>query len=311
MTETRSGLVALVGEPNAGKSTLMNHIVGNKVSIVTHKAQTTRTRVRGIALAGSTQIVFVDTPGLFAPRNKLDRAMVAAAWKGLTEADAVLLLIQAHRGLTSASKTIIEKLKRNCRENQKTALAINKIDLVRRDSLLATVASACELTDFDKVFMISASKGSGVSDVVAWLADSLPAGPWPYPADQIADSSLQAMAAEITREKLMLRMHQEIPYKLSVETESWTPLADGTVRIEQIVYAATKSHKKMLIGPGGSVIRQIGSDARKDISELAECKVHLFLQVKLRPKWIDESERYERMGLTYADANPKGTTWRK
>ena len=310
VADTRAGLVALVGEPNAGKSTLMNRIIGSKVSIVTHKAQTTRSRIRGITVRDQTQIVFVDTPGLFEARNRLDRAMVAAAWKSLSEADIVLLLAPAHRGVTDAAETILERLGSEPGRRRLTALAINKIDLVRPRQLLELASAFAGAFEFDRVFMISATNGSGVDDVADWLADSLPEGPFPYPEDQIADAPLQAIAAEITREKLMLRMHQEIPYKVAVETECWTPRRDGTVSIEQTVYAASKSHKKMIIGPGGSVIRQIGADARRDIQQLLGCGAHLFLRVKLRPKWAEDAMRYERIGLSFSDAAKESKGWR-
>ena len=301
MADRRSGHVALIGEPNAGKSTLMNRIVGSKVSIVTHKAQTTRSRVRGIAVRNQSQIVFVDTPGLFAPRRKLDRAMVSAAWKSLAGADIVLLTAQAHRGLNAAAAAILDRLDREPPPEAKIALVINKIDLVRRESLLALAAEFAARREFESVFMISAARGDGVSDLADWLAENLPPGGWMYPSDQIADASLQSMAAEITREKLLLRMHQEIPYRISVETDRWHTERDGSVRVDQTVFVASKSHKRMVIGPGGTVIRQIGTEARRGIQDLAGCRVHLFLQVKLRPKWEEDASRYESMGLSYSD----------
>ncbi len=308
MADTRAGHAALIGEPNAGKSTLMNRIVGGKVSIVTHKAQTTRSRVRGIAVRDQSQIVFIDTPGLFAPRSARDRAMVSAAWKSLAEADIVLLVAQAQRGLNAAMSLILDALSRESVSTGKIALVINKIDLVRRESLLAVASEFAARRDFERVFMISAAKDRGVSDLADWLADSLPPGDWIYPPDQIAVASLQSMAAEITREKLMLRMHQEIPYRTAVETGSWRALGDGSVRIDQTIFVASKSHRRMIVGPGGTVIRQIGAAARRDMRDLAGCPVHLFLQVKLRPKQAAEAPRRESMGLSCPDTMQRAGT---
>ncbi|MCY3879020.1 MAG: GTPase Era [Rhodobacteraceae bacterium] len=301
MAEKRAGLIALVGEPNAGKSTLMNRIVGSKVSIVTHKAQTTRSRIRGIAVAGESQLVFVDTPGLFVARRRLDKAMVAAARRGIAEADIVLLMVQAHRGLNEANALILEQLQQEPASPRLTALAINKSDMVAPGRLLEVASEFAERMEFDRVFMISALRGSGVEDVVQWLAGNLPPGAWPYPPEQMADVPLRVLAAEITREKLLLRLHQEIPYQLAVETESWTRGRDGAVRIEQTVIVAGKSHKKMIIGPGGSVIKQIGTESRREIEKLLGGTAHLFLRIKVRPKWTGEPIRYERMGLSFAD----------
>ena len=302
MTETRAGFVALIGEPNAGKSTLLNRMVGAKVSIVTHKVQTTRTRIRGIAMAGQSQIVFVDTPGLFRPRRRLDRAMVAAAWGGAADADIVVLLIEAHRGITDGVRQIIETLKEH-QNSQPVALAINKIDRVEAKVLLALTKEMNELYDFTKTFLISAEKGHGVEDLKGWLAGELPKGPWLYPEDQIADLPLRMIAAEVTREKLTLRLHQELPYQLTVETESWEERKDGSARIDQIVYVARDGHKGIILGKKGETIKAVSQSARTDLEEFLGRKVHLFLQVEVRPNWLEESERYNEMGLDFRDGN--------
>ena len=304
MTETRCGFVALIGEPNAGKSTLLNRMVGAKVSIVTHKVQTTRARIRGVALEGSAQLVFVDTPGLFRPRRRLDRAMVSAAWSGAADADIVVLMIEAHRGLTEGARAIIETLKERAGGGQIVALAINKIDRVKSDALLALSAELNAAYDFAATFMISAEKGHGVSDLKTWLAEHLPKGPWLYPEDQIADLPLRLLAAEITREKLTLRLHQELPYQLTVETEGWQERKDGSVRIDQIIYVTREGHRGIALGPKGATIKAIGTAARAEIAEFLGRKVHLFLQVKLRPNWQEEAERYAEMGLDFSDGDP-------
>ncbi|MEM7438764.1 MAG: GTPase Era [Pseudomonadota bacterium] len=300
MTDTRCGFVALIGEPNAGKSTLMNRIVGGKVSIVTHKVQTTRTRIRGIALAGETQIVFVDTPGLFRTRRNLDRAMVAAAWAGASDADITVLLIEAHRGITPGTEAILEGL-RNGTGGKRVVLAINKIDKVKSDVLLGLTQQLTDAYEFEHVFMISAERGHGVSDLTDWLAAELPTGPWHYPEDQIADAPMRLLAAELTREKLMLRLHQELPYYLTVETESWQTRKDGSVRVDQIIYVTRDGHKGIVLGNKGETIKSVSQAARADLEELIGGKAHLFLQVKTRPKWESEAERYTEMGLDFRD----------
>jgi len=297
---TRCGFVALIGEPNAGKSTLMNQMVGAKVSIVTHKVQTTRARIRGIALEGETQIVFVDTPGLFKTRRALDRAMVAAAWGGAADADIVVLLIEAHRGVTSGVRMILDGLEERG-QKQRLALAINKIDRVPSEKLLALAAEMGALAEFEQTFMISAEKGHGVKDLAGWLEAELPEGPWLYDEDQIADIPMRMLAAEITREKLMLRLHQELPYQLTVETESWQERKDKSVRIDQVIYVARDGHKGIVLGPKGETIKAISMQAREDIAEAVGQKVHLFLQVKVRPSWLTEAERYTEMGLDFSD----------
>lgn len=299
--DTRCGFVALIGEPNAGKSTLTNRLVGAKVSIVTHKVQTTRARIRGVALSGRSQLVLVDTPGLFRPRRKLDRAMVAAAWGGVADADVIVLLIEAHRGLTQGVREILEKLPEMAVNGRPVALAINKIDRVRSQTLLALAQQMNDAFAFEKTFMISAEKGAGVEDLAAWLAERVPAGPWLYPEDQIADLPLRMIAAEITREKLTLRLHQELPYQLTVETENWDNRKDGSVRIDQVIYVARDGHKGIALGPKGQTIKAIGQAARAELQEFLGRKVHLFLQVKVRPGWLEEAERYKEMGLDIGD----------
>ena len=299
---TRAGFVALIGEPNAGKSTLTNRMVGAKVSIVTHKVQTTRTRIRGVALEGEAQIVFVDTPGLFRPRRRLDRAMVAAAWGGAADADVVVLLIEAHRGVTKGVERILENLAK-VTSGRKVALAINKIDRVKAEALLALSSDMNARFAFAETFMISAEKGYGVDDLRVWLAGEMPEGPWLYPEDQIADIPLYMIAAEITREKLTLRLHQELPYQLTVETENWEERSDGSARIDQLIYVARDGHKGIVLGRKGETIKAVSQQARAEIEEFLGRKVHLFLQVKVRPGWLDEAERYSEMGLDFKDGN--------
>jgi len=301
---SRAGFVALIGEPNAGKSTLLNHMVGAKVSIVTHKVQTTRARIRGVALEGESQIVFVDTPGLFRPRRRLDRAMVAAAWTGAADADVVVLLIEAHRGLTEGVKEILSGLLEKA-SDRKIALAINKIDRVEAPQLLKLTEEANAAFPFVKTFMISAERGHGVGDLREWLAQEMPEGPWLYPEDQIADLPMRMIAAEMTREKLTLRLHQELPYQLTVETESWQERDDGSARIDQVIYVSRDGHKGILLGHRGETIKAVSRAAREELAEFLGRKVHLFLQVKVRPNWLEESERYSEMGLDFKDGNTK------
>ena len=300
---TRAGFVALIGEPNAGKSTLLNRMVGAKVSIVTHKVQTTRTRIRGVAMEGAAQIVFVDTPGLFRPRRRLDRAMVKAAWGGAADADLIVLLIEANRGLTEGVESIIDRMKDQIPQGIQVALAINKIDRVKAEVLLALAEKMNTAFPFAKTFMISAEKGYGVKDLREWLADQLPSGPWFYPEDQIADLPMRMIAAEMTREKLTLRLHEELPYQLTVETEKWEDKPDGSTRIDQIIYVSRDGHKGIVLGNKGETIKGIGQSSRADISEFLGRTVHLFLQVKVRENWQDEPERYTEMGLDFKDGN--------
>jgi GTP-binding protein Era len=300
-TELKCGFAAVIGEPNAGKSTLVNAMVGSKVSIVTHKVQTTRSRIRGIAVEGAAQIIFVDTPGLFQPRRRLDRAMVASAWAGVEDADVILLMVEAHRGVTAGVQAILDGLDKHMGPGKMVVLVINKIDRVKRDRLLALAAELNEKRSFTETFMISAEKGHGVADLRRWLAQNLPKGPWHYPEDQVADLPLRMIAAEITREKLTLRLHQELPYQMTVETESWEEKKDGSVRIAQIVYVARDGHKGIVLGNKGETIRQIGAEARAEIGKLLGRPAHLFLTVKVRPGWLDEPERYREMGLDFSD----------
>ena len=299
----RAGFVALIGESNAGKSTLLNRMVGAKISIVTHKVQTTRTRIRGIAIEGQSQIVFVDTPGLFQPRRRLDRAMVAAAWGGAADADITLLLIEAHRGMTDGVARIIASLRDRFPVGHRVALAINKIDRVKAGVLLALAEQLNEAFPFVKTFMISAEKGYGVADLKAWLAGQLPAGPWLYPEDQIADLPLRMIAAEITREKLTLRLHQELPYQLTVETENWEDRPDGSTRIDQVIYVARDGHKGIVLGNRGDTVKAVGQAARAGMTSFLQRPVHLFLQVKVRPGWLEEKERFDEMGLDFRDGD--------
>lgn len=302
MTETRAGFIALIGEPNAGKSTLLNRMVGAKVSIVTHKVQTTRARIRGVAMEGDAQLIFVDTPGIFAPRRRLDRAMVAAAWSGAADADLVVLLIEAHRGVSEGVKVILAALNERA-GGRPVALAINKIDKVQADKLLALSQELNGLYPFTETFMISAEKGHGVDDLRKWLATEVPKGPWLYPEDQIADLPLRMIAAEMTREKLTLRLHQELPYQLTVETENWEDRKDGSVKIDQLIYVMRDGHKGILLGHKGETIKAVGKAAREELEEFLGRRVHLFLQVKVRPNWLNEAERYSEMGLNFKDGN--------
>ena len=298
----RAGFVALIGEPNAGKSTLLNRMVGAKVSIVTHKVQTTRARIRGVAMAGAAQIVFVDTPGLFRPRRRLDRAMVAAAWGGAADADIVVLLVEAHRGVTEGVLRILDGLA-EIGEGRKVALAINKIDRVKSEALLGLTRDLNARYPFAKTFLISAEKGHGVEDLRAWLAGELPEGPWLYPEDQIADLPMRMIAAEITREKLTLRLHQELPYQMTVETESWDERKDGSARIDQVIYVVRDGHKGIVLGHKGETIKAVSKAAREELCDFLGRPVHLFLQVKVRPGWLDEAERYSQMGLDFKDGD--------
>ncbi|MCB1466104.1 MAG: GTPase Era [Rhizobiaceae bacterium] len=293
---TRSGFVALIGAPNAGKSTLVNQLVGAKVSIVTHKVQTTRAIVRGIATHDNAQIVFVDTPGIFKPRRRLDQAMVTTAWGGAKDADFVLVLIDAERGIKGDAEALLANLES---VRQPKILVLNKIDRVSRETLLELTAEANKSASFDRTFMVSALTGSGCKDVLEYLAKALPVGPWYYPEDQISDLPMRQLAAEITREKLFLRLHQELPYSSHVETEKWEEKKDGSVRIEQVIYVERDSQKKIVLGHKGETIRAIGQSSRKEIGEILDQKVHLFLFVKVRENWGNDPERYREMGLQF------------
>jgi GTPase len=309
-TPTRAGFAAIIGAPNAGKSTLVNRLVGAKVSIVTQKVQTTRFPVRGVAMAGSSQVVLVDTPGIFTPRRRLDRAMVRSAWAGAEDADALVHLVDVSAevlvqegGARPADKravvdvqTILEGLKA---ANRKAILALNKIDLVKRDKLLAVSQALFDHGVYDEVFMISASNGSGVDDLKARLAELMPEGPWLYPEDQTADVPARLLAAEITREKLYLRVHEELPYAATVETTAFTETKDGGSRIEQTIYVERESQKPIILGKGGQTLKWIGENARKDLMEILDRPVHLFLHVKVKENWAEDRGIFQGLGLDF------------
>jgi len=293
---TRCGFVALIGAPNVGKSTLLNALVGAKISIVTPKVQTTRTLIRGIAVEGPVQLIFVDTPGIFVPRRRLDRAMVGSAWGGAQDADLVTLLIDAHKGVQDDDEAILRGL---ADIRAAKVLALNKVDLVAKPTLLQLAQRLDQGAAFAATFMVSALTGDGVADLRKFLAAHVPVGPWLYPEDQISDAPLRQLAAEITREKLYLRLHQELPYQSTVETEVWKELKDGSVRIEQTIYVERESQRKIVLGKGGATIKAIGAAARADIAQAIEQPVHLFLFVKVREGWSDDPERYREMGLEF------------
>ena len=292
----RCGFVALIGAPNVGKSTLLNALVGSKISIVTPKVQTTRALIRGIAMEGPAQLIFVDTPGIFAPRRRLDRAMVGSAWGSTRDADIVALLIDARKGVEDDEEAILRGL---ADIRAAKVLLLNKIDLVEKPTLLALTQALNERATFAATFMVSARSGDGVADLKSWFAAHVPPGPWLYPEDQISDAPLRQLAAEITREKLYLRLHQELPYQSTVETEVWKELKDGSVRIEQTIYVERESQRKIVLGKGGQTIKAIGAAARTDIAAAIEQPVHLFLFVKVREGWGDDPERYHEMGLEF------------
>jgi GTP-binding protein Era len=292
----RCGFVAVIGAPNAGKSTLVNAAVGAKVSIVTHKVQTTRTRVLGIALQGASQIAFVDTPGIFKPKRRLDRAMVSAAWQGAKEADATVLLIDAQAGLNEEVEGILQGLRN---EGRKAILALNKIDLIRREALLELADDLNRTGLFTDIFMISALRADGTDDLLDVLAARMPEGPWLFPEDQLSDMPQMLLAAEVTREKLYLNVHQELPYALTVETESYAPQKDGSVRIEQVIYVQRESQRKIILGKAGAKLRTVGTAARLELEEILETRVHLFLFVKVRERWQEDPERYRVWNLDF------------
>ncbi len=292
----RCGFVALVGAPNAGKSTLLNSLVGSKIAIVTHKVQTTRARLIGVAVHGDAQMVFVDTPGIFTAKKRLERAMVAAAWEGANDADVVVLLVDASRKIEDSTRSIASGLSES---GKKTILALNKIDLVKRDTLLAITKELNDLCAFEKTLMISAKTGSGLDDLRDVIAEFLPKGPWLYPEDHLTDITERMLASEITREKFFLRFHEELPYATTIETERWKDLKDGSVRIEQVIYVERDSQKKIIIGKGGQGLKTIGKMAREELEELLDRRVHLFIFVKVRKGWSDDKERYRNMGLDF------------
>ncbi len=294
--DTRCGFIALIGAPNAGKSTLLNALVGSKVSIISHKVQTTRALIRGIAAEGKSQLIFVDTPGIFSPKRRLDRAMVTTAWSGAHEADLVGVVIDARKGLDEEAERILDRLGD---VKSPKLLILNKVDVVAKEALLTLAKVANEKTRFDATFMVSALTGDGVPDLKIWLAQRVPTSPWLYPADQMSDAPIRQLAAEITREKMFARLHQELPYHSTVETEAWKELRGGDIRIEQTIYVERESQRKIVLGKGGQTIKAIGEAARRDIAEIVEAKVHLFLFVKVREGWGEDPERYRAMGLEF------------
>jgi GTPase len=295
-TQTRCGYVALIGAPNSGKSTLLNRLVGHKLAIVTPKAQTTRRRLLGIAIEGRTQIIFVDTPGIFRPRRRLDRAMVADAWSGADDADETVLLVDASRSIEEDTHRILDRL---AEHGRKSILTLNKIDLVPRERLLGLADTLAREGYFDPIFMISGLKGDGVEDVKRHLADSLPEGPWLFPEDQLSDAPERLIAAEVTREQVFLQLHDEVPYASTVETEQWEDRPDGSARIEQVIYVQRPGQRAIVLGDGGSRIKSIGARARIELERLLQRRVHLFLFVKVRQNWVEDRERFEALGLDY------------
>lgn len=296
--QTKSGFVALIGAPNAGKSTLVNELVGTKVSIVTHKVQTTRALIRGIVVHDNAQIVLVDTPGIFSPRRRLDRAMVSTAWNGAKDADIVMVIIDAQAGINEEVEAILEALPKI---NQEKILVLNKVDVIARPTLLELTAKLNEQAHFTRTFMVSALNGSGCRDLLAYLCKELPNGPWYYPEDEISDMPMRQLAAEITREKLYLRLHNELPYASTVETETWEERPDGSVKINQVIYVERDGQKKIVLGAKGETIKAIGQAARKELMEILEQNVHLFLFVKVRDNWGNDPERYREMGLDFSN----------
>ena len=294
--DTRCGFVALIGAPNVGKSTLVNALVGSKVTIVSRKVQTTRALIRGIVVEDNAQIILVDTPGIFAPKRRLDRAMVSTAWSGAHDADLVCVLIDARAGLDDEADAILKKLES---VNHPKMLVLNKIDLVPREKLLALAQKANERMTFEQTFMVAALSGDGVDDLRRALAKAVPPGPFHYPEDQMSDAPMRHLAAEITREKIYRHLHQELPYQSTVETDSWTDRKDNSVRIEQTIFVERDSQRKIVLGKGGATIKAIGADARKEIAEIVGQPVHLFLFVKVRDGWGDDPERYREMGLEF------------
>ena len=296
-SDTTAGFVALIGAPNAGKSTLMNHIVGSKVSIVTPKVQTTRSRVRGIVMEGSAQIIFVDTPGIFTPKRRLDRAMVDAAWRGADDGDVLLLMHDVARSqIDEDTKLIVEKLQE---QNVPVSLVLNKIDLAPPDRLLQRAAELSEMLDFEKVFMVSAQSGSGIADLRQWLASKMPASPYLFDPDDLSDLPQRLLAAEILREKLFLNLHQELPYQLTVETEAWTERDDGSAEINLTIYVAREGHRGIILGKGGQTMRRIGQAARLELEEALDRRIHLFAPVKYRKDWMNDRDRVNAWGLDF------------
>ncbi len=297
--ETRAGFVAILGAPNVGKSTLLNRLVGTKVSIVSPKVQTTRRRIIGISMVDEAQILFVDTPGIFTAKKRLERAMVQAAWVAAADADLCLFLVDAKRGLDADSTSVLDGLRNSRRA---PVLVVNKIDLVPHERLLPLVKSLNETLAFDATFLVSAETGDGCPALLAAVAERLPEGPWLYPEDQLSDLSNRALAAEITREKLFIQLHQELPYSITVETEAWAEAPDGAeIRIDQVIYVQRPSQKGIVLGKGGRQIKSIGEAARLELEQILEARVHLFLFVKVRERWQEDAERYGEMGLDFPD----------
>jgi GTPase len=295
-TPTRCGFVALIGAPNVGKSTLVNALVGSKVTIVSRKVQTTRALIRGIVIEDHSQIILVDTPGIFSPKRRLDRAMVSTAWSGAHDADLVCVLLDAKSGIDDEAEKILGKV---ASVDHEKILILNKIDLVPREKLLALAQAANERLKFTNTFMISALSGDGVDDLRHALAEAVPPGPYLYPEDQMSDAPLRSLAAEITREKIFQQLHQELPYQSTVETESWTERKDKSVRIEQTIFVEREGQRKIVLGKGGATIKSIGAEARKEIADILGVPVHLFLFVKVRENWGDDPDRYREMGLEF------------
>jgi GTP-binding protein Era len=295
-TATRCGFVALIGAPNVGKSTLVNALVGSKVTIVSRKVQTTRALIRGIVIENNAQIILVDTPGIFSPKRRLDRAMVSTAWSGAHDADLVCVLLDARAGIDEEADAILTKL---ASVDHEKILVLNKIDLVPREKLLALAKAANDRLTFARTFMVSALSGDGVSDLRRTLAEMVPPGPFHYPEDQMSDAPMRHLAAEITREKIFRQLHQELPYQSTVETDSWTERKDKSIRIEQTIFVERESQRKIVLGKGGATIKSIGAESRKEIAEIVGVPVHLFLFVKVRENWGDDPDRYREMGLEF------------
>jgi GTP-binding protein Era len=293
---TRCGFVALIGAPNVGKSTLVNALVGSKVTIVSRKVQTTRALIRGIVIENNAQIILVDTPGIFLPKRRLDRAMVSTAWSGAHDADLVCVLLDARAGIDEEADAILTKV---ATVRHERILVLNKIDLVPREKLLALTKAANDRLSFAKTFMVSALSGDGVDDLRRTLAEMVPPGPFHYPEDQMSDAPMRHLAAEITREKIFRQLHQELPYQSTVETDSWTERKDKSIRIEQTIFVERESQRKIMLGKGGATIKSIGADSRKEIAEIVGVPVHLFLFVKVRENWGDDPNRYREMGLEF------------
>lgn len=296
-TQRRCGFIAIIGAPNAGKSTLVNALVGAKVTIVSRKVQTTRVPIRGIAIEGQSQLVFIDTPGIFKPKRRLDRAMVDAAWTGAHEADVIALLVDAAKGVDEDTSRILDKLKES---EAPKLLILNKVDrLADKELLLPLVSALTTSIGFDRVFMISALDGSGVADLKSHLAQVVPEGPWHYPEDDISDAPVRLLAAEITREQIYDLLHDELPYAITVETTSWKTFKNGSVRIEQTIFVERESQRSIVLGKGGQTIKTISMRARGELERILECPVHLFLFVKVRENWASDPERYREMGLPF------------